>query len=61
MKVEELYRDIRALRIYEGASEVQRQIIARDLLKEVGHEDLCNRPAGRGPRAIPTASAARAG
>ena len=32
-KVEELYRDIRALRIYEGASEVQRQIIAKDLLK----------------------------
>jgi acyl-CoA dehydrogenase len=36
VKVEELYRDIRALRIYEGASEVQRQIIARDLLKEGG-------------------------
>ena len=36
VKVEELYRDIRALRIYEGASEVQRQIIARDLLKEFG-------------------------
>ena len=34
-KVEELYRDIRALRIYEGASEVQRQIIARDVLKGV--------------------------
>ena len=34
VKVEELYRDIRALRIYEGASEVQRQIIAKDLLKE---------------------------
>ncbi len=34
VKVEELYRDVRALRIYEGASEVQRQIIARDLLKE---------------------------
>ncbi|MGH6784129.1 MAG: acyl-CoA dehydrogenase family protein, partial [Sphingomicrobium sp.] len=33
--VEHLYRDIRALRIYEGASEVQRQIIARDMLKEV--------------------------
>jgi acyl-CoA dehydrogenase len=32
-KVEELYRDIRALRIYEGASEVQRMIIARSLLK----------------------------
>jgi hypothetical protein len=38
VKVEELYRDIRALRIYEGASEVQRQIIARDLLKEHRHE-----------------------
>ena len=34
VKVESLYRDIRALRIYEGASEVQRQIIARDLLRE---------------------------
>ncbi|MEO6114730.1 MAG: acyl-CoA dehydrogenase family protein [Sphingomicrobium sp.] len=34
-KIEELYREIRALRIYEGASEVQRQIIARDLIK--GH------------------------
>src|SRR5512139_262202 len=33
-KVEELYREIRALRIYEGASEVQRMIIARDLIKE---------------------------
>ena len=32
--VESLYREIRALRIYEGASEVQRQIIARHLLKE---------------------------
>jgi acyl-CoA dehydrogenase len=34
--VESLYREIRALRIYEGASEVQRVIIARDLLKEHG-------------------------
>jgi acyl-CoA dehydrogenase len=33
-KVELLYREIRALRIYEGASEVQRMIIARDLIKE---------------------------
>jgi len=32
-KVEELYRDVRALRIYEGASEVQRMVIARSLLK----------------------------
>ncbi|MBV8450103.1 MAG: acyl-CoA dehydrogenase family protein [Hyphomicrobiales bacterium] len=29
MKVEELYREIRALRIYEGASEVQKVVIAR--------------------------------
>lgn len=35
-KVEELYREIRSLRIYEGASEVQKMIIARDLLKEHG-------------------------
>ena len=32
--VERLYRDIRALRIYEGATEVQKLIIGRDLLKE---------------------------
>jgi len=31
-RVEELYRDIRALRIYEGATEVQKLIIARELL-----------------------------
>ncbi len=30
--VEELYRDIRALRIYEGASDVQKLIIARQIL-----------------------------
>jgi acyl-CoA dehydrogenase len=30
--VESLYREIRALRIYEGASEVQRLIVGRDLL-----------------------------
>jgi acyl-CoA dehydrogenase len=29
---ERLYRDIRALRIYEGATEVQKLIIARELL-----------------------------
>jgi acyl-CoA dehydrogenase len=32
MPVERLYREIRALRIYEGASEVQQLIIARELL-----------------------------
>ncbi|MBZ0138443.1 MAG: acyl-CoA dehydrogenase family protein [Pseudorhodoplanes sp.] len=39
VKVEELYREIRALRIYEGATEVQKIVIARDMLK--------NRPAPR--------------
>ena len=33
--VERLYREIRALRIYEGGSEVQQLIIARELLKDV--------------------------
>ncbi|MDQ8031560.1 acyl-CoA dehydrogenase [Bordetella genomosp. 1] len=33
MAVEKLYREIRALRIYEGATEVQKLIIARELLK----------------------------
>jgi acyl-CoA dehydrogenase len=32
-KVEELYREIRALRIYEGASEVQKIVIARQHLE----------------------------
>jgi len=33
--VERLYREIRALRIYEGATEVQQLIIARELLKDI--------------------------
>jgi acyl-CoA dehydrogenase len=40
VKVEELYREIRALRIYEGASEVQKIVIARqhfeNAMKEKG-------------------------
>ena len=32
--VEQLYREIRALRIYEGASDVQRVVIARQTLAE---------------------------
>ena len=32
--VERLYREIRALRIYEGASEVQQLIIAREMLRD---------------------------
>jgi acyl-CoA dehydrogenase len=31
--VERLYRDVRALRIYEGTSEIQKIVIARELLK----------------------------
>ncbi|MGL6113033.1 MAG: acyl-CoA dehydrogenase family protein, partial [Rubrivivax sp.] len=33
--VERLYREVRALRIYEGATEVQQLIIARELLKDL--------------------------
>ena len=36
VKVEELYREIRALRIYEGATEVQKVVIAREALRERG-------------------------
>jgi acyl-CoA dehydrogenase len=32
--LEHLYRDVRAPRIYEGASEIQRSIIARELFDE---------------------------
>lgn len=32
-RVERLYRDVRALRIYEGATEVQKLIIGRELLR----------------------------
>jgi len=34
VKVEQLYREIRALRIYEGASEVQKVVIAKQLIAE---------------------------
>jgi acyl-CoA dehydrogenase len=37
--VERLYRDVRALRIYEGTSEIQKLIIAKNILKkERSHE-----------------------
>lgn len=38
MKVEELYREIRALRIYEGATEVQKLIVARQVLADMREE-----------------------
>lgn len=37
-RVEELYREIRALRIYEGASEVQKIVIARQHLQNFASE-----------------------
>jgi acyl-CoA dehydrogenase len=33
VKVEELYREVRALRIYEGATEVQKVVIAREVTR----------------------------
>jgi acyl-CoA dehydrogenase len=38
--VERLYREIRPLRIYEGATEVQQLIIARGILKEFQESEL---------------------
>jgi acyl-CoA dehydrogenase len=37
--VERLYREIRALRIYEGATEVQQLIIARELLRATSSKE----------------------
>jgi acyl-CoA dehydrogenase len=36
VKVEELYREIRALRIYEGATDVQKIVIAREAIRGFG-------------------------
>jgi acyl-CoA dehydrogenase len=36
--LEELYREVRSLRIYEGTSEIQRSIIARELYRERGRD-----------------------
>lgn len=45
-RVERLYREIRALRIYEGATEVQKLIIARETLQACAHSEApTRRPA----------------
>jgi len=38
--VERLYREIRALRIYEGTSEIQKLVIAGQTLKALGREPV---------------------
>jgi acyl-CoA dehydrogenase len=49
VKVEELYREIRALRIYEGATEVQKIVIAREFLKMLETQRSENPPGLRSP------------
>ena len=64
--LERLYREVRAPRIYEGASEVQRTIIARGLVTTAGgrrvtryrgqrrhHRRLAALPTSRSPTASP--------
>jgi acyl-CoA dehydrogenase len=50
MTVERLYREIRALRIYEGASEVLKLVIASSVLKTMAVEATAGAtPARSGP------------
>jgi acyl-CoA dehydrogenase len=44
--VERLYREIRALRIYEGTSEIQRLVIADQVLRSAGGADSPGRSPG---------------
>jgi alkylation response protein AidB-like acyl-CoA dehydrogenase len=46
--VERMYRDARVISIYEGTSEIQRMIIARDLLEQAGHSSPRPVEAARG-------------
>ena len=50
--VERLYREVRALRIYEGASEVQKIIIARQTLAAHGNERAESAPTGEAARRV---------
>src|SRR5256885_15681924 len=42
--LEHLYREVRAPRIYEGTSEIQREIIARDLFRGQARKETGSRP-----------------
>jgi acyl-CoA dehydrogenase len=63
--VERLYREVRALRIYEGTSEIQRLVIAGQVLaaaarespEEAGDSAPASGPAGAGDEAAPAAAA----
>ena len=55
--VERLYRDVRALRIYEGASEIQQLVIARQTLggmRKSAHADRFAEEHFRRPKRCPT-------
>ncbi len=63
--VERLYREVRALRIYEGTSEIQRLVIAGQVLaaaarespEEAGDSPPASGPAGSGDEAAPAGAA----
>ncbi|MBK9713828.1 MAG: acyl-CoA dehydrogenase family protein [Kouleothrix sp.] len=38
LPLERMYRDVRVFRIYEGTNEIQRYVIASEILKKVGHK-----------------------
>jgi acyl-CoA dehydrogenase len=44
--LEHLYRDVRATRIYEGTSEIQREVIARELYRSAGSGPAGAKPPG---------------
>jgi acyl-CoA dehydrogenase len=36
--IERFYRDVRLFRIYEGTSQIQQLVIARNMLRDAGYE-----------------------